>query len=111
MRQEETGTEAVDVAPSMNQSGFPDDLPEDFTQAIQTLANEQGVTLNEEGVVSDSEVVETEPEPTQPLADKSDSADESAEAEVIPAPVLEVPEKFQKEDGTVDVAREFLRYF
>ena len=104
MRQEETGTEAVDVAPSLNQSGFPDDLPEDFTQAIQTLANEQGVTLKD-GVIDESEAVEPEPEPAQPLADKSDSADESAEAEVIPAPVLEVPEKFQKEDGTVDVAR------
>jgi hypothetical protein len=109
MSQEQQGnTEAVEVKPSANQDGFPN-TPEvgddsDFTRDIQAIAAEQGLAIGSgdtEMPMPESEPEQTE-EPSQPQDEKG-SAPEADETQEESKP--EVPEKFQKEDGSVDAER------
>lgn len=94
-------TEAVEVRPSVNQDGFPNtpELTGNFQDDIQAIAAEQGVSVSTENEVPMPEP-EAQPEPAQPEADKG-----SAEAEVTQEEKPDIPEKFQDENGDVDVSK------
>ena len=96
-------SEAVEVRPSENQTGFPEaELSGNFQDDIQAIAAEQGVSIStgeNEVVLPEAEAV-PEPEPTITEGDQG-----SAEAVATPEKEADVPEKFQDENGNVDVAK------
>jgi hypothetical protein len=107
MSQEQEGNqEAVEVTPSDNQ-GLPN-VPdvggdEDFQRDIAAIAAEQGLSVGDDGVQAEMPVNEPqdEPEPEQPTEERETEEAPATQEESTP----EVPEKFQKEDGSVDAEK------